>query len=320
VPGGFGTSWATLLWIAILLACAEAPREERALGAGDHARTLQHAGRERSYRVHVPPQGASRPLPLVIAFHGGGGNAPGFQRYAGLDPLADRDGFLVAYPNGTSRWFDERLLTWNAGDCCGYAKDADVDDVGFALAVIDDVARATPLDRARVYATGHSNGAMMSYRLAAEAADRIAAIAPVAGAPASDGLPSRPLPVLHIHSVDDPRALYAGGSRETFGREIRHRPVEAALARWRERDGCPAEAIVEERHRRPAEAGVHTATLLVWAPCAEGAEVRLWRLTGAGHGWPGGDPVLPERVMGPRSEVIRAADEIWRFLRRFHSP
>jgi polyhydroxybutyrate depolymerase len=60
--------------------------------------------------------------------------------------------------------------------------------------------------------------------------------------------------------------------------------------------------------------------LLVWAPCAEGAEVRLWKLGGAGHGWPGGDPVLPERVMGPRTDVIDAAEEIWRFVRRFHSP
>ncbi len=313
---------ATAALLGILLACAGGQaREAGRLAPGDHQRSLTHAGRERSYVLHVPPRAESQPLPLVLAFHGGGGNAKGFQRYARLDPLADRDAFLVAYPNGISRWFEGRLLTWNAGDCCGFAADEDADDVGFALAVIDDVARLSALDRTRVYATGHSNGAMLSYRLGAEAADRIAAIAPVAAAAAFDGLPGRPLPVLHIQSVDDPRALYAGGVRESFGREVRHRSAEAELARWRARAACPTEPVILETHSRPVDArGPHTATLLVWGPCAEGAEVRLWKLGGAGHGWPGSDPVLPERVMGPRTDVIDAAEEIWRFLRRFHSP
>jgi polyhydroxybutyrate depolymerase len=307
---------------ALALACAgSSPAPAGGLAPGDHARTLEHAGRERSYRLHVPP-GVRGPLPLVLAFHGGGGNAAGFQRYAGLDALADRDVFLVAYPNGSNRWFDARLLTWNAGGCCGFAMDAGVDDVGFALAVIDDVARAAPVDRARVYATGHSNGAMMAYRLAAEAAERVAAIAPVAGAMTLAGFrPARPVPVLHVHSVDDPRALYAGGDTESFGRTIRHRPVEAELARWRERAACPPEPSLLERRTRPGpDETEHGATLLAWAPCAEGAEVRLWKLSGGGHGWPGADPVLPERVMGPRSDVISAADEVWAFLRRFSLP
>jgi polyhydroxybutyrate depolymerase len=309
---------AARLLLALCLACADGrAREARVPAPGDHERVVEHAGRERSYRLHVPPQRGARPLPLVLAFHGGGGNARGFQRYAGLDPLADRDGFLVAYPNGSHRWLGQRLLTWNAGDCCGYAAEAGVDDVGFALAVLEHVAAQVPVDRARVYATGHSNGAMMSYRLAAEASERIAAIAPVAGAAASDGLPARPLPVLHIHSVDDPRALYAGGVRESFAREIQHRPVEAELARWRDRDACPSEPAVAAERSEPAGGAVHTATLLVWAPCARGSEVRLWKLGAAGHGWPGADSVLPERVMGPRTDVIRAADEVWGFLRRF---
>jgi poly(3-hydroxybutyrate) depolymerase len=75
--------------------------------------------------------------------------------------------------------------------------------------------------------------------------------------------------------------------------------------------------VIEARRSEPAENGTHTATLLSWAPCADGVEVRLWKLTGAGHGWPGAAPVLPERVMGPRTDVIRAVDEVWRFLERF---
>lgn len=304
----------------LALACAQpSPPADARLAPGDHARALAHGGAARSYVLHVPPRASSAPLPLVLAFHGGGGNAPGLQRYAGLDALADRDGFLVAYPNGSSRLFSERLLTWNAGECCGFAAEAGVDDVGFALAVIEDVAQHGSLDLSRIYATGHSNGAMMAYRLAAEAAGRVAAIAPVAGAMALERFaPTRAVPVLHIHSVDDPRALYLGGVTETLGRAISHRSVEAELARWRERDGCPQAPATLERTTWQAEGGAeHSATLLAWAPCADGSEVRLWKLTGAGHGWPGADPVLPERVMGPRSDVISAADEVWAFLRRF---
>jgi len=310
-----------LLSLLLALGCARSPAADAPVGPGDQLRRLAHGGRERSYQLHVPPRAAS-PAPLLLAFHGGGGNAPGFERYAGLDPLADRDGWLVAYPNGTHRWRDESWLTWNAGGCCGYAMDAGVDDVGFALAVIDDVARVASVDRSRVYATGHSNGAMLAYRLAAEAADRVAAIAPVAGAMTTGAFsPLRPVPVLHIHSVDDPRALYAGGATETFRREVRHLPVEAGLARWRERDGCPPAPAVLDSRRRPGQDGaLHTATLLAWAPCAGGSEVRLWRLTGGGHGWPGADPVLPERMMGPRTDVISAAEEVVSFLGRFSLP
>jgi polyhydroxybutyrate depolymerase len=308
-----------MLALAVLLL---APASASALAPGDHTRALAHGGRERSYVLHVPPGVDGAPRPLLLAFHGGGGNAPGFQRNAGLDRLADRDGWLVAYPNGTSRLFDAHLLTWNAGGCCAYAQEAGVDDVGFALAVIDDVARAAAVERARVYATGHSNGAMRAYRLAAEAADRIAAIAPVGGSmTVAHFAPSRPVPVLHVHSVDDPRALYAGGVTRNLGRDTRHNAVEAELARWRERDGCAAQPEEwERRERRAAGGAVHRATLLVWAPCAAGSEVRLWKLAGGGHGWPGADPILSERFMGPRTDVISASAEVFAFLARFALP
>jgi polyhydroxybutyrate depolymerase len=292
------------------LAVAAAAR----LPPGDHRIRLRHEGRERTYLVHLPPRHRGG-LPLVLSFHGGGGNAAGQQRHTRMDAVADRERFVVAYPDGTGR---AGLLTWNAGDCCGLAAELAVDDVGFALAVVDDLARRAGIDRRRVYATGMSNGGMMAHRLAAEAAERIAAVAPVAGALVHEPLaPSRPVPVLHVHSVDDPRALYHGGLGPPFpftDHRVLHPAVEEVMAEWAAADGC--ESSPEEVEHRTGSRG-HTATLLRWTGCAAGSEVALWRLTGAGHVWPGVSSPLPRRLVGPGTDVIDANHEIWAFVSRF---
>ena len=163
---------------------------------------------------------------------------------------------------------------------------------------------------------------MMSYRVAAEAPDLVAAIAPVAGAMLLDPFEATvPMPVLHIHSIDDPRALYAGGLGPPFPLtqyRVRHNGVETELARWIELDGCPLEPkVVAERVED--ETG-HTATHLRFAPCKSGTEVELWKLSGVGHGWPGGDAGRRKRLVGPNTHVIDAAEEVWRFLSRFEKP
>jgi len=315
------TTRALGIFAALSLASAAAGQSDP-LAPGDHALPLPYKRVARSYVLHLPPAARGEaPLPLVIAFHGGGGNAKGFQEYAGLDGVADREGFAVAYPNGTGR-LAPRLLTWNAGRCCGYALDNKIDDVGFARRVIASVAERAHIDRTRIYATGHSNGAMMAYRLAAEAATEIAAIAPVAGAMnlRRDFAPSRPVPVLHIHSVDDPRALYAGGDNKSFaGTPIHHEPVISGLQQWEKRNGCNGPGKELERRSAPAANGngEHSAVHIA-AGCPAGSAVELWKLNGAGHGWPGENPgPLPERVMGPHSNVISAAEEVWRFFARF---
>jgi polyhydroxybutyrate depolymerase len=194
-----------------------------------------------------------------------------------------------------------------------------IDDVGFSIAVIDDVARRMVLDQRRVYATGHSNGAMMAYRLGAERADRIAAIAPVAGAyNLATFAPSRPVSVLHIHSVDDPRALYKGGSGPPFpGTNVRasHRPVMEGLEKWRAHNGCSARS--RETATRSGRQGstTQTATLIVWDGCTGGATVAHWRLTGVGHGWPGTTQTpLREELIGSPTTIISAAEEAWKFF------
>ena len=305
------------LSVAVTSIAAASQGERAGLAAGSHTITLQHDGRRRSYMVHMPRAGGSRARSVVLAFHGGGGEADGFKGYAELDAVADREGFVVVYPNG-SGVLPRRLLTWNAGECCGYSMNQRVDDVGFAVAVLDDLARRVSIDPGRVYATGHSNGAMMAYRLAAERADRIAAIVPVAGAISQDPFaPRHRVAVLVIHSVDDPRALYNGGLGPPFpGTDVRsaHRPVSEGLEKWRVHNGCSAATRTLDTRKGRSGRTEQTATLLEWEECAEGARVAHWKLTGVGHGWPGSSPGRREEIIGPPTALVNAAEEIWRFV------
>lgn len=256
---------------------------------------------------------------MLLAFHGGGGNAAQFRRSNGLTTVGEREGFIVVHPDGIGPL---GLHTWNAGSCCGRASDVGVDDVGFVADLLDELASRTPIDVNRIYATGHSNGGMMSFRLGAEIPDRLAAIAPVGGVRAAGEAGLRaPLPLLHIHSVADPRALYEGGEGPPFpltNRTVVHPSVETVLADWRERNGCEGSAVTEERRSRPEgtpDAG-HEAELLAWRDCSSGAVVLHWRLSGAGHGWPGAPRGTEPRedLIGPWSSVIDTAEEIWRFF------
>jgi polyhydroxybutyrate depolymerase len=213
----------------------------------------------------------------------------------------------------------ERFLTWNAGTCCGAAAASQVDDVAFVRALLDDLARRIDYDASRVYATGLSNGAMMSYRLAAELSDRIAAIAPVAGSMAlAQFHPPRGMPVMHVHSVDDGRALYSGGLGAPYplaGTRVLHPPVEERLAQWARVNGCGAEPEAKARRERKSGSGVvHTATQLAWPGCK--AETVLWKLTGAGHVWPGGPLDYLTWLLGPGTRVLDANEEMWRFFSR----
>lgn len=305
--------------VTLLFATALA---QAALAPGDHEFSLRHGGIERTYLVFMPPRGGVEPLPVVLNFHGGGGNARVEKSYTRMDETAAREGFIAVYPNGTGG-FAGRLLTWNAGTCCGWAAANNVDDVGFAVALIDDLSGRTPIDRSRIYATGLSNGSMMAYRLAAEASERIAAVAGVAGAMTLRHFaPRRPMPVMHIHSVDDGRALYEGGLGPAFpltNTRVLHSSVDAMIEKWLAFDRCPRTAHVDNPLRGQAGApdAAHTATRYTYAPCRSGTEVVLWKLTGAGHVWPGGKQNYLRLLLGPGTTVIDANTELWAFFRRF---
>ena len=294
-----------------------------ALPPGDHEIRFAVGSVERHYILHVPPESGPRSS-LVLNFHGGGAHAAEQQRYSRMDATADRERFLVAYPDGSGP-LRGRFLTWNAGACCGPAAAENVDDVAFVRALLDDLAKRQPYDRTRVYATGLSNGAMLSYRLAVELSDRIAAIAPVAGSMVVQRFnPPRPVPVMHIHSVDDGRALYEGGLAAPFPIQLGntralHPPVEERLSEWARANGCGATmAAGEKRDWLAPDGKVHGATLYAYPKCR--AETLLWKLSGPGHVWPGGMPDYLPLLLGPGSAVIDANAEIWRFFSRHRLP
>ena len=309
---------------------AQAPSRvpEARLPAGAHTLLLTHGGRERSLILHVPPgEPPASGWPLVIALHGGGSDAAQFERYAGLHALGNKEGFAVAYPNGTGRR-EDKLLTWNAGTCCGYAALENVDDAGFIAALVASLGRRMALDARRVYATGLSNGAMMAYRLAAELPQRIAAIVPVAGSAGVFPDPKRPgaraVPVMHIHSVDDPRALFNGGLGAPFpfsNAQVLNPAVMPTLERLASVYGCTLPARINEQRewRATLESPQHSAERLEFRACDQGGTVVLWKLTGPGHVWPGA-PEVAVRLLGAGTRVLDANEEAWSFFSKYSLP
>lgn len=281
----------------------------------DRRITLLHDGRDRSYILHVPPQAATakQRLPCVMVLHGGGGNAEQVADDTGFSALADRDGFVVVYPDGTGP-LRRRLLTWNSGGLAVYAADHRIDDVGFLRAVVDDVLQQVAIDPERVYATGMSNGAMMCHRLAREAADVFAAIAPVSGAmDFTEKEAQRPLSVLIVHGDADQHVRYDGGRPErAIGRagDRKDASVADAAQYYRQLDHLSSRS--EPRTEQDGKVRIDT-----WAMGDDGkpSPVRLQVVTlvGGGHAWPGGKG--GEWHGGDKPFAWPASEAIWQFVR-----
>jgi len=283
---------------------------------GYHDGSLTHAGRTRTYKVYIPTiciVQKQKSVPLVIVLHGGGGNAKNAARVTGFSQKANTQGFIVVYPNGTS-WIGRNIsLTWNSGNCCGYALENNIDDVGFIKTLIEKLEHELPIDPKRIYATGISNGAMMSYRLACELSDRIAAIGPVAGAlNIRDCKPTHPVSVVIIHGKDDKYVLYNGGKslKMADNHERTDTPVSYAVSFWIKNNQCSGTPQKEEKGRLIKE---------LYAGGLSGTEVLLYTIKGGEHAWPGGKKTGYIGADEPIHE-ISATNLIWEFFENHPKP
>jgi polyhydroxybutyrate depolymerase len=242
-------------------------------------------GRTRTYRVYVPAGlRRDRSTALLLALHGGVGSGQQFERTSGFDAIADTHHVVVVYPDGIPIGGSSALArgqVWNGGRCCGRAATLHVDDVGFLSRVIDRVSAGYPIDPNRVFAAGHSNGAIMAYRLACELATKVAAIGVQAGTLEIDGChPSRPVSVFHVHGAAD-RNIPITGGRGAGISGTDFFPPKQAIAELARLDGCPPTPTASVS---PSTAAVSIET---WSPCARGTEVEFVTVAGASHAWMG---------------------------------
>ncbi len=275
-------------------------------------------GLTRRYLIHVPEnllggEGA----PLVVMFHGGGGTARAAATQSQWHHKAEREGFIAVFPEGTGRdpeapgnFLRNPQIWYDGSGRFTASRERAYDDVAFIDRLLDELSTSYPIDPTRIYATGFSNGASMTFRIGVELSGRFAAVAPVAGTFWLEAAqPERPVPLLYITGEEDTLNALDGGIPTTLtGREMGKAkpPVIDSIERWAEMIGCPQEPVSID-----APEGV---TAVRYGPCADGAEVRFYTVADCGHTWPGGRSLLPERVVGPRTDRLDATDLIWEFF------
>lgn len=274
-------------------------------------------GRSRSWLLRVP-QGYdhTRPHPVLMILHGGLGSGAFMQDVTRFNPIADREGIVLIYPDGVAQYpraeGDQRKLrTWNAGSCCGHARSEDVDDVRALVRVLDETFERACIDTSRPYLTGFSNGAMMTYRLAIEAGHRFAAIAPGGASPVLGPYDiTHPVPLFHFHGLKDENAPFDGGMGCGPGDTSGLQPVPATLNQWYDAFACSegADLVVLE-------------TDDVVCTTKRGCEelVQLCVLPEGNHTWPGGAPreiASPNCPKGTQIDSFNTNEAMWRFLSR----
>jgi polyhydroxybutyrate depolymerase len=270
-------------------------------------------GRQRQYLL-VEPAEMDKPLPVAFVLHGGGGNARKASRM-GFSALAKERGYLVVYPNAVNGHWQVEIK--------GHHKyDPSINDVKFMEKLLDELSEKYTIDPGRVYATGSSNGGMMSHRIGVELSARFVAIAPTIGGVTTPLAKRFPPPnnvsVLIIQGTDDPLVPYDGGpitvGKKTYGKlESTDRAVEL----WVEANGCGGPETTDLPDS--IEDGC-SVTKTVWSGGGDGSEVILYKVKGGGHTLPGGIQYLPERVIGKVCRDFQAVTTIADFFDKHTRP
>lgn len=278
---------------------------------GDYTLMLEHNKLLRMYRLHVPKKyDVTKPTPLLFSLHGGAGNMSyqATDKYYKQISKSEEAGFIVVFPNGFSKLASGKFATWNAGKCCGEARDNSVDDVGFIKEVLTKVSKQLNIDKNKIYASGMSNGAMMAYRLACEMPDTFKGIAAVAGTDNTvECSPKNPISILHIHAKNDNHVLFDGGSGPGSVNKAAitdYKSVPVTISKWVKQNGCN-----ETPKRILEKTGAYCD---LYSSCKNNVKVQLCLTKDGGHSWPGGEKVRGGDVT---SKAISANDVMWEFFK-----
>ncbi len=270
--------------------------------AGEQKWTLKHDGVTRRFNVDIPPQyDPTKPMPLVLNFHGLSSNAWQQKLLSKMTDLAKKEGFLVVYPEGRGV-----PQSWNAQKCCTPASSVlKSKDVDFVKKMLDNLESKLCIDKRRIFSTGMSNGAFMTYRLACELSDRIAAFAPVAGTLLTDPCkPKRPIPLLVFNGTSDTLVPYSGSKVLGFP------SVEDSMVFWAKHNGCDP---------KPGRTFDKDDTYCnTYNNCTNNVQLTLCTTKNGGHTWPGGFPI--PIVLGKTTKAIIATDEMWTFFKKHPLP
>ncbi len=263
-------------------------------------------GVKRYYKVHLPKEySRDRQWPLVLVFHGGGGNADSAAWVSQMNDKADQEGFIVVYPEGTGP-YQHRMLTWNAWTCCGPAMERNVNDAKFIRELLFALDRKYMLDPRRIYATGFSNGGMFTYKLACELSDIIAAFAPIAGAMNGDCYPQRPIPLIVFHGMRDERVPYNGGMGSKSLKTRYDSAVSDSVGYFSYHNNCLS---------TPERRNYGNVIVDSYIGCQNGGDVEVYSIVDQGHAWPGGKKALRMGADEPTTD-ISATDLMWDFFQR----
>jgi polyhydroxybutyrate depolymerase len=285
---------------------------------GHFEKDLIHDGIRRTYILHIPPQYDSQKVfPLIILFHGGGGNARQALDHYGLAEKADREGFVLVAPNGTGR-MRNFLLTWNVGFGFGYAMRNNIDDVGFTRELINEIEKNVKIDPERIFLTGISNGGILCHFIAAKLSRKIAAIAPVVATIGGKRnnedpyiIPPQPeeaVSVIAFNGLLDERIPYSGGLQQrSVSRSVWVKPAEDMHAFWSKANQCESTPHIEvnkhdEYKKITYSKGIHDS------------EVLQYLIFNQGHAWPGGKK--PRIITDEPSQAVNATDLMWEFFKR----
>lgn len=282
---------------------------------------VTQSGKSRSYLLYVPQaNNPSAATPLVFVFHGGGGSGKGIMNTSQMNAVADQQNFVVAYPDGTSSLLGAN--TWNGGSCCGYAVTSKAKDVDFIRELLVKIKQSYSIDDARVYATGISNGGILSHRLGCDLSDKIAAIAPVDGGINLGGdfpscNPSRHVPIMEFHGTTDDNYPYNGGVGEGYS-GVDFYSIPNTITDWLGRNGVSAntKTITYQKGIETCETYASSAdgevTLCTANPPAN-IKVNGVVYDGGGHAWPGG-----LKGDGPDADIptmdLSASEAMWTFF------